>query len=126
MAIKALLGGDSLDLAALAQQFRDGDPQVSADSEGYYLTSSMFDGLMHDGGKLCEVASSLLCQANGVARVRSPGFRSVRLTRRFSGESGASLVVGAGSAGCAFRPPPREWWCTRVNSRLRSLRVLRT
>jgi hypothetical protein len=95
MAIKARLGGDSFDLDTLAKQFREGDPHVSADGEGYYLTSSVFDGLMHDGGKLKDVASSLLRQANGVARVRSPGFRPVRLTGRFSDDTGASHVVMA-------------------------------
>jgi hypothetical protein len=63
MAIKARLAGHSFDLDTLAQQFPEGDPHISADGEGYYLTSSMFDGLMHDGGKLYEVASSLLRKA---------------------------------------------------------------
>ena len=103
MAIRARLAGDILDLAALARLFREGDPHVSTDGEGYYITSSVFDGLMHDGGKLCEMASSLLRQANGVARVRNPGFRSVRLTRRFSDETGTSVVVGAGSAELRFQ-----------------------
>jgi hypothetical protein len=39
------------------------------------------------------VASSLLRKANGVARVRSPGFRPVRLTRRFSDDTGAAHTV---------------------------------
>jgi hypothetical protein len=103
MAIKARLGGDSFDLDTLARLFREGDPHITADGEGYYLTSSMLDSLMGDGGKLYEVASSLLRKANGVARVRSPGFRPVRLTGRFSDDTGASLSVGTASAELGFR-----------------------
>ena len=93
MAIKARLEGHSFDLDVLAELFREGDPHVSTDGEGYYLTSSKFEGLMQDGGKLYEAASSLLRQANGVARVRSPGFRPVRLTGRFTDDTGASHTV---------------------------------
>jgi len=93
MAIKARLGDNSFDLETLARRFRQGDPQVSTDGEGYYLTSSRFDGLMHDGGKLVEMASSLLRKVNGVARVRDPGFRPVRLTGCFSDDAGNSHVV---------------------------------
>jgi hypothetical protein len=99
MAIRARLGGDSVDLDTLAQLFREGDPYVTADGEGYYLASSMFNDLMRDGGMLYKVASSLLRQANGVARVRNSGFRPVRLTGRFSDDTGAShTVVLAGAA----------------------------
>ncbi len=93
MAVKGRLEGHSFDLDTLARQLPQGDPHVAVDDEGYYLTSAMLDGLMHDGGKLYEVASSLLRRANGAARALSSGFRPVRLVGRFSDDTGAHHVV---------------------------------
>ena len=93
MAVKARLEGHRVDLDTLMQLFRKGDPHVAIDDEGYYLTSAMLDGLLPDVTKLHEVASTLLRQANGAARLLRTGFRPVSLTLRFSGDTGAGHVV---------------------------------
>jgi hypothetical protein len=60
VAVKARLEGHSFDLDALARLFGQGDPHVGVDDKGYFLTSARLDGLIDDGSKLYEVASSLL------------------------------------------------------------------
>jgi len=67
-------GGSSVlfDLATLGELFRDGDPVVAADHEGYYLGFAAPDRLIDNGSRLFEVASSLLRRVNGVGRVRAP------------------------------------------------------
>jgi len=87
MLIKARLKGHDFDLITLAELFREGDPAVSADDEGHYLSFVAPDELLDDGARLYEVASLLLHQVNGVARVRSSHFRPVRLVGRFSDDA---------------------------------------
>jgi hypothetical protein len=53
-------------LATLGELFRDGDPVVAADHEGYYLGFAAPDRLIDNGSRLNEVASSLLRRVNGV------------------------------------------------------------
>jgi hypothetical protein len=101
VAVKARLEGHSLDLDTLARLFRQGDPHVGVDDKDYFLTSARLDGLIDDGSKLYEVASSLLLTVNGAARVLDSGFRPVRLTLTFSDDTGASpdiVLVPPGSA----------------------------
>jgi hypothetical protein len=101
VAVKARLEGHSFDLDTLARLFRQGDPHVGVDDKGYFLTSARLDGLIDDGSKLYEVASSLLRTANGAARVLDGGFRPVRLTLTFSDDTGASpdiVLVPPGGA----------------------------
>jgi len=93
VAVKARLEGHSFDLDSLARLFAEGDPKVGSDDEGYYITSSTFEGLLHDGGRLYEVASSVLRRANGVARALEDGFRPVKLTGRFSDDDGSHHTV---------------------------------
>ena len=89
VAVKARLEGHSFDLDCLARLFREGDPRVGSDEEGYYLASSAFDDLFQDGGRLYEAVSAVLRRANGVARALEDGFRPVRLSGRFSEDNGA-------------------------------------
>jgi hypothetical protein len=91
--IKARLAGHEFDLVTLGELFREGDPTVAADTEGYYLTFVAADDLMRDGSRLYEVASSLLHRVNGVGRVRGSEFRPVRLVGRFSDDAGREHTV---------------------------------
>jgi hypothetical protein len=71
-----------------AELFRDGDPAVATDDEGYYLSFTVPDELLRDGGGLHDAASVLLRRVNGVARTLGSDFRPVGLTGRFSDETG--------------------------------------
>jgi hypothetical protein len=86
--IKAWLQGHDFDLMTLAELFREGDPAVIANDEGYSLDLPAPDGLLDDGARLYEAASVLLRRVNGVARTRSSDFRPVGLIGRFSDETG--------------------------------------
>ncbi len=88
MLIKARLKGHEFDLITLAELFREGDPAVATDDEGYYLSFVAPDDLFRDGGRLYEAASSLLCQVNGVGRANGSDFRPIGLVGRFSDETG--------------------------------------
>ncbi len=93
MLIKARLKGHEFDLITLAELFREGDPAVAADDEGYYLSFTAPDELFHDGGGLYDAASVLLRRVNGVARMLSSDFRPVGLTGRFDDEAGRQAAV---------------------------------
>lgn len=88
MLIKARLKGQEFDLITLAELFREGEPAVSSDAEGYYLSFNESEELFRDGGQLHAAASVLLRRANGVARLNHPEFQPVSLTGRFSDEGG--------------------------------------
>jgi hypothetical protein len=106
MLIKARLKGHEFDLLTLAELFREGDPAIVADDEGYFLSFTAPDGLLDDGSRLYDAASVLLRRVNGVARMLSDEIRPVGLTGRFSDETGRQhAVVLADSAevrGSAF------------------------
>jgi hypothetical protein len=91
--IKACLKGHEFDLLTLAELFREGDPTVATDHEGYYLSFSAPDGLLDDGARLYDAASVLLRRVNGVARTLGSDFRPVGLTGRFSDETGRQHQV---------------------------------
>jgi hypothetical protein len=88
MLIKAHLQGHSFDLLTLAEQFREGDPAVATNAEGYYLSFTAPDVLLDDASRLYDAASVLLRRVNGVARSLSSDFRPVGLTGSFSDETG--------------------------------------
>ncbi len=99
MLIKARLKGHDFDLTTLAELFREGDPAVASDAEGYYLSFTADDALFREGGRLYEAASVVLRRVNGIGRVLTDEFRPVGLTGRFSDETGQQhQVVLADSA----------------------------
>jgi hypothetical protein len=107
MLIKARLEGHEFDLLTLAELFREGDPAVATDDEGYYLSFTAPDGLLDDGSRLYDAASVLLRRVNGVARTLSSDYRPVGLTGRFSDETGRQhQVVLADSAEARARANP--------------------
>jgi hypothetical protein len=107
MLIKAHLQGHEFDLLTLAELFREGDPAVASDDEGYCLSFTAPDGLLDDGTRLSNAASMLLCRVNGVARTLSSDFRPVALTGRFSDETGRQHhVVLADTAEARARANP--------------------
>ncbi|MCQ9179833.1 hypothetical protein KMT30_12520 [Streptomyces sp. IBSBF 2953] len=107
MTIKAFLKGDPIDLEAIAYVFSEGDPCVSGDHEGFYVTSAAFDGLT-SGPDFHAAASSLLLRINGVARALDGNFRPVRLVGSFADESGLTHVVATPDTaeGRAYAMPP--------------------
>jgi hypothetical protein len=99
MLIKARLKGHDFDLTTLAELFREGNPAVASDAEGYYLSFTADDALFREGGRLYEAASVVLHRVNGIGRVLTDEFRPVGLTGRFSDETGQQhQVVLADSA----------------------------
>jgi hypothetical protein len=107
MLIKARLKGHEFDLLTLAELFREGDPAVAADHEGYYLSFTAPDRLLDDGSRLYDAASVLLHRVNGVARTLSSDVRPVGLTGRFSDEAGRQhQVVLADTAEVRARANP--------------------
>jgi hypothetical protein len=107
MLIKARLQGHEFDLLTLAQLFRESDPAVAGDHEGYYLNFTAPDRLLDDGSRLYDAASVLLRRVNGVARTLSSDFRPVILTGRFSDEAGRQhQVVLADTAEVRARANP--------------------
>jgi hypothetical protein len=107
MLIKARLQGHEFDLLTLAELFRESDPAVASDDEGYYLSFTAPDGLLDDGARLSDAASVLLRRANGVARTLSSDFRPVGLTGRFSDGTGRQhQVVLADTAEVRARANP--------------------
>lgn len=92
MVVKAILAGSPVDLDALVDAFREGDPRVVADDDGYYLTSAEFDGLSN-GSEFSQAASSMLQGINGVARALDGSYRPVSLAGRFVDGSGITHVV---------------------------------
>jgi hypothetical protein len=107
MLLKARLHGHQLDLLTLAELFRESDPAVASDDEGYYLSFTAPDGLLDDGARLSDAASVLLRRANGVARTLSSDFRPVGLTGRFSDGTGRQhQVVLADTAEVRARANP--------------------
>ena len=107
MLIKARLQGHEFDLLTLAELFREGDPAVATDDEGYYLGFSASEGLLSDGARLYDAALVLLRHVNGVARMLSSDFRPVSLTGRFSDEAGRQhQVVLAETAEARARANP--------------------
>src|SRR5918993_1836266 len=107
MLIKARLQGHEFDLLTLAELFRESDPAVASDDEGYCLSFTAPDGLLDDGARLSDAASVLLRRANGVARTLSSDFRPVGLTGRFSDGTGRQhQVVLADTAEVRARANP--------------------
>src|SRR4029453_18506623 len=105
--IKARIKGHEFDLLTLAELFREGEPAVATDDEGYYLSFSVPDELFRDGGGLHDAASVLLRRVNGGARTLSSEVRPVGLTGRFSDETGRHhQVVLADSAEVRARANP--------------------
>jgi hypothetical protein len=107
MLVKARLQGHEFDLLTLAELFREGDPAVASDDEGYCLSFTASDRLVDDGSRLSDAASVLLHRVNGVARTLSSDFRPVGLTGRFSDETGRQhQVVLADTAEVRARANP--------------------
>lgn len=93
MLIKARLTGHNFDLITLAELFREGRPAVAVDDDGHYLSFVAPDELLDDGARLYKIASSLLRQVNGVARVLRSDFRPVALVGHFHDEVGRQHAV---------------------------------
>jgi hypothetical protein len=107
MLIRARLKGHEFDLLTLAELFGEGDPAVAGDDEGFYLSFSVPDELVGDGGGLHDAASVLLRRVTGVTRTLSSDCRPVGLTGRFSDETGRQhQVVLADSAQVRARANP--------------------
>ena len=99
--------GHEFDLLTLAALFREGDPALATDHEGYYLSFTAPDGLLGDGTRLHDAASVLLRRVNGVARALSTDFRPAGLTGRFGDETGRQhQVVLADTAEARARANP--------------------
>jgi hypothetical protein len=97
--IKARLKGHEFDLITLAELFREGEPAVAADAEGYYLSFSAPEEVFRDGGRLYDAASVVLRRVNAIGRVLTDEFRRAGLTGRFHDEAGQQhQVVLADSA----------------------------
>jgi len=88
MVVKAKLEGHVFDLDALVELFREGEPKVAKEEDGYYLASSELDGLMDDGGPLVEAATRLLQKVTGIARILDSSFRPVTMPGTFVEDSG--------------------------------------
>jgi hypothetical protein len=63
MLINAHLKGHEFDLLTLAELFREGDPAVAGDHEGYYLSFTAPDELPDDGAQLYDAASVLCAES---------------------------------------------------------------
>jgi hypothetical protein len=104
--IKAYLKGWESDLLTLADLFRQGDPAIAADDDGYYLSFTAPDELFHDAGRLQATASVLLRRVNGLGRMLDNEFLPVGLIGRFSDETGqqqqVALADSAEARGRAF------------------------
>ncbi|MFC1406125.1 MULTISPECIES: hypothetical protein [Streptacidiphilus] len=83
MAVKARLEGHVYDLDSLVELFREGEPLVAVDDDGYYLESSHFDGLTEGGQKLFDQAANVLRRVMGVARILDSSFRPVSISGHF-------------------------------------------
>jgi hypothetical protein len=57
MLIKARLQGHEFDLRTLAELFREGDPAVVSDDEGYWLSFTASEGLLDDGPAFAQVTA---------------------------------------------------------------------
>ena len=88
MAVKAKLEGHPFDLDTLVELFREGDPKVSKEDVGYYLSSSELNGLVGDSGRLFEAAARLLQRVTGVARMLDSSFPPVSLPGTFMEDDG--------------------------------------
>ncbi|MFC4504085.1 MULTISPECIES: hypothetical protein [Streptomyces] len=88
MAVKARIEGHVFDLDTLCELFSVGDPQISKESDGYYLASDDLDGLLDESGRLIEISSLLLRRVVGVARALDGSFRPVTLTGQFTDDNG--------------------------------------
>lgn len=95
MPIHAILRGDSIDLDILAGLFpAPSDPTVSADADGYYLSSpSLPDTMIDDGNALHAEATKLLRNVNGAARLLSASYRPVELAGTFHDPAGHMTAV---------------------------------
>jgi hypothetical protein len=82
---RALLSGHESDLAALVHLFPAGDPCVVRADEGTFLQATELDYpfAANDGHRLMEVADGILRPLNGIALLRSGGYRPVRLGNHF-------------------------------------------
>jgi hypothetical protein len=122
--IKAYLKGWESDLLTLADLFREGDPAIAADDEGYHLSFTAPDELFHDAERLQATASVLLRRVNGLGGLFDHEFLPVGLVGRFSDETGqqqqvvladsaevrdrafAAVVATEGEQVAASAPPP--------------------
>jgi hypothetical protein len=91
--VKAWLEGHQFDLQDLAELLSSGDVRVVREDDRYYLTSPGIDN-PPQGATYFNVAASLLTHINGLARVKNPSFRPVRLTGDYTdGESQHKVVA---------------------------------
>ena len=101
MPVKAQLDGHDFDLERLAELFPHGDPKVVKADEGFFLEATALDGLFHEASRMREVATLILAQFNGVARLRDAGFRRVRLLNRYVNDSGSvHTMIDVGDEAC--------------------------
>ena len=69
--IKARLKGHEFDLITLAELFREGEPAVAADTEGYYLSFAAPEDLVHQGGRLYDAAAVVLRRQHRTHRLEN-------------------------------------------------------
>ena len=84
--VKALLAGHEFDLQDMTELFPSGDPSVTKDDEGYWLSSASLEPHCDDAVSLDGAASALLERVVGTARLARPGIRPVTLVHRYSVE----------------------------------------
>jgi hypothetical protein len=85
---KARLDGHGFDLDTLVEIFREGDPVIGRDDDGYYMSSSAFDGL-EEPVAVKDHAEILLRAVNGLGRLLDASFEPVRLSGSFKDEGRA-------------------------------------
>jgi hypothetical protein len=95
MITDALLKGHVFDLNALAQLFATGDPRVVQTADETLLEATVLDEpfTAKDGGRLVEVAESILVRMNGTALLRDAAYQPVALADRFHRENQQHVTV---------------------------------
>lgn len=89
---KARLDGHGFDLDTLVEIFREGDPVLGRDDDGYYLSSSAFDGL-EEPVAVKDRAEILLRKVNGLGRLLDSSFEPVKLSGSFTTKDGHTTHV---------------------------------
>lgn len=90
-----MLKGHGFDLDALTGLFPNGDPRVIQTDEGTFLEATALDEpfKVNDGGRLVEVADSILTRLNGAAMLHNAGYRPVILAGHFRRGSHRHIMV---------------------------------
>lgn len=91
MGWQARLRGHAFDLETLTRLFREGEPTVGRDEDGFYLKSSQFG--RSDAAEVHKLAAELVLLVNGVARVLAPSYRQIELAGQYVNDEGQHSVI---------------------------------